>query len=142
MIFELLVVFIAALSFSVIFNVSREELIFCGICGLASQGIYMLAENLGYASSFSVLCAVMAVSALSRILANVRKTPVTAYLLAGIIPHVPGSGMYRTALYIIASEYARAMGVGIETIKTAAAIAIGIFLIFSLPNKIFFKFNK
>ncbi len=142
MIFEMFVSFVATLAFSVIFNVSRSELMPCGMAGLVTRGIYLISVKSGFDAAFAVLCTVMAVSSLARILANVRKTPVTSYLLAGIIPLVPGSGMYKTALYIIASDYTRAASAGIATIKTATAIAIGIFLIFSLPNKLFFKIKK
>ena len=52
---------------------------------------------------------------------------------------VPGAGMYNTVYNIIASDYMKAMYTGIDTIKVAVAIAVGIVLVFALPNKMFFK---
>ncbi|MCC8160529.1 MAG: threonine/serine exporter family protein [Oscillospiraceae bacterium] len=138
MIFEMIAAFAAALAFAVIFDVSRSELIFCGLAGLAAEGIYQTAMLIGDRSG-AVLISAAAVTAVSRIFANLRKTPVTVYLIAGIIPLVPGAGMYHTVFNIIASDYVKAMSVGIDTIKAASAIAIGIVLVFALPNRLFFK---
>ena len=39
---EMFVAFAATMAFAVIFNVSRSELIFCGIAGLVAEGVYLL----------------------------------------------------------------------------------------------------
>lgn len=137
-IFEMFISFAAVIAFAVIFDVSRSELILCGISGLVSEGVYLImsADN---GKAFAVLFAALAATALARSLANIRKVPVTVYLICGIIPLVPGAGMYKTVYEIIASDYLHAALDGIDTIKTATAIAVGIFLMFALPNKIFFK---
>lgn len=139
MIFEMFVAFAATLAFAVIFDVSRSELIFCGISGLVSEGVYWLVVRADNGKAFAVLVAALTATALARTLANVRKVPVTVYLICGIIPLVPGAGMYKTVYNAIASDYSQAVLVGIDTIKTATAIAVGIFLVFALPNKIFLK---
>ena len=38
---EIFVAFAATMAFAVIFNVSRSELIFCGIAGLVAEGVYL-----------------------------------------------------------------------------------------------------
>ena len=38
---EMFVAFAATMAFAVIFNVSRSELIFCGIAGLVAEGVYL-----------------------------------------------------------------------------------------------------
>lgn len=135
MITELLVAFAAAFAFSVIFNVSKSELIFCGLVGLVGQSVYLAVSQATGEATASVLLAAAASTALSRILATIRKMPVTVFLLSGIISLVPGMGMYNTVYSIISSDYAAALKTGAETVKSACAIAIGIAILLALPNK-------
>lgn len=136
--FEIIVAFVATLAFAVMFNVSRSELAFCGIAGIVSEGVYlMIGGSVG--EPFAILIAAAAVTAVTRSFANLRKMPVTVYLIAGIIPLVPGTGMYKTVYNLISSDYVQAMNVGAYTLKAAVAIAIGIVIVFALPNRIFFK---
>lgn len=137
--FEMVVAFVATLAFAVIFNVSRSELVFCGVAGIVSEGVYQLMISVSVGEPLAILIAAAAVTAVTRSLANLRKMPVTVYLIAGIIPLVPGTGMYKTVYNLISSDYAQAMNVGAYTLKAAVAIAIGIVIVFALPNRIFFK---
>ena len=135
---EMFVAFAATMAFAVIFNVSRSELIFCGIAGLV-EGVYLFTLRISDETALAIFVASIAVTVLSRILANVRRMPVTVYLISGIISLVPGAGMYNTVYNIISSDYMKAMYTGVDTIKVAVAIAVGIVLVFALPNKMFFK---
>ena len=127
---EMFVAFAATMAFAVIFNVSRSELIFCGIAGLVAEGVYLFTLRISDETALAIFVASIAVTVLSRILANVRRMPVTVYLIAG---------MYNTVYNIISSDYMKAMYTGVDTIKVAVAIAVGIVLVFALPNKMFFK---
>ena len=134
---EMFVAFAATMAFAVIFNVSRSELIFCGIAGLVAEGVYLFTLRISDETALAIFVASIAVTVLSRILANVRRMPVTVYLISGIISLVPGAG--NTVYNIISSDYMKAMYTGVDTIKVAVAIAVGIVLVFALPNKMFFK---
>lgn len=137
--FEMFVAFVATLAFAVIFDVSRSELIFCGISGFLAEGVYLLAVKISGETALAIFVSAICVTVLSRILANVRRMPVTVYLISGIISLVPGAGMYNTVYNIISSDYVKAFYTGIDTIKAAVAIAVGIVLVFALPNKMLFK---
>jgi len=139
MIFVMFTAFAAAFGFAVIFDVNRRELVYCGIAGLVAEGVYQVVQYIYEEKSVAILAAAVVVTALVRVFANVRKTPVTVYLISGIIPLVPGSAMYNTVFNIIASDYITAAHSGIDAIKSASAVAIGIILVFTLPNKWFFR---
>lgn len=139
MIYEMIKAFVATFTLAVIFDVNRTELIFCGVAGVIAEGVFQLAVMYGIENSLCVIIAAAAVTTLARALANIRKVPVTVYLVPGIIPLVPGAGMYNTVFELIDSQYYDALNTGINTLKNAVAIAIGIVIIFALPNKIFFK---
>ena len=70
--------------------------------------------------------AVIVVTLISRIFAVVRKSPVTIFLVPGIFPLVPGVGIYYTSYYFIMNEFSLASAKGIETMKIAVAITLGI----------------
>ena len=66
--------------------------------------------------------------------AALRKNPVTVYLIAGIFPLVPGAGIYYTSYYFIMNNMSEFSRYGMETIKVAGAIVLGIIFGFSLPQ--------
>ena len=55
------------------------------------------------------------------------------FLISGIFPLVPGAGIYYTGYNVFMSDNAQALDKGMETIKIAVAIALGIGIVLSLP---------
>ena len=53
----------------------------------------------------------------------------TVFLVAGILPTVPGAGMYRIVYYFIQNDMDMAANYLALTLELAGAIAIGIFLV-------------
>ena len=68
------------------------------------------------------------------ILARIKKAPVTVFLIAGILPTVPGAGIYRTVYYLIQGDQALSTHYLISTLHTAGAIALAIFITDSVVN--------
>ena len=142
MIFDVIMAFTATFMLAVIFNVNRRELIFCGFAGATAEGVYQAVSYASDGIPLPALVSAAAVTVIARSLANLRKSPVTVYLVPGIIPLVPGAGMYNTVFSMISADYAEALEIGIDTLKCAAAIAVGIVLVFALPNRLFLKRRK
>ena len=69
------------------------------------------------------------ISLLAHIFARIFKAPVTVFLIAGILPTVPGAGMYRAVYYIIADDRARSSYYLIQTLEIAGVIALAIFIV-------------
>ena len=80
------------------------------------------------------MVATLALTVFSRTVAAIRKNPVTIYLIAGIFPLVPGAGIYYTSYYFIMNQMKDFSRYGMETIKVAGAIVLGIIFGFSLPQ--------
>ena len=74
---------------------------------------------------------------ISRILTVRMKCPITIFLISGIIPLVPGAGVYFTAYYLVTNRMALAGQRGMEALKIAFAIVLGIVLIVSIPREFF-----
>ena len=93
--------------------------------------MYLLAEPLG-SETARFFTATIVVSVLSEVLARVLKAPATIFLIIGIIPLVPGGGLYYTMDYLINGDYPMFSQVGLQTASTAAAIAVGASLVTSI----------
>jgi uncharacterized membrane protein YjjB (DUF3815 family) len=141
---QLAAAFAATLSFTVIFNAPRRELVFCGLSGALSWGFYYCSTLLlgDDALTVAVLSSVIASSLLSRFLSHRRRMPVTIYLIGGIIPIVPGAGVYYTMDWLLRGVLYEAIDNGLYTLKVSGLIAIGILIVFSIPAKVFIKREK
>jgi uncharacterized membrane protein YjjB (DUF3815 family) len=146
MLVQILVSFIATISFAVIFSVPRKEYIFCGLTGAIGWLSYLIFFTAIFSIVFATFFASIVITVVSRIFAVNRRLPVTIFLISGIFPLVPGAGLYYTAYWIFANEITLATVKGVETFSIALAIVFGIMLVFVIPQKIFLcgknKFGK
>ena len=79
---------------------------------------------------------------MARVLAVIRRAPVTVFLVSGIIPIVPGVGIYYTSYYLIMNELSMASAKGMETLKLSVAICLGIMCVLLIPQKVFWKLGR
>lgn len=136
MIIQTVVAFIATISFCVIFSVPVKQYIYCGFTGAVAWLCYLLLMSFQLSSVMSTFVAAIILTTFSRIFAIRRRVPVTVFLIAGIFPLVPGAGIYYTTYYMIMNQLNQASDKGIETIKLAVAIALGIMSVFAIPKKL------
>ncbi|PKM50375.1 MAG: threonine/serine exporter [Firmicutes bacterium HGW-Firmicutes-7] len=134
MIIEVLAAFVGTLAFSVFYNVSKRELLFCGTVGGISWTVYLFVNAFIHDSIFSCFFAAIVISVISHILSRVRKNPVTIYQIGGIFPLVPGAGMYKTLYYIVNEDYTLSTYYLYESLQIAGGIAVAMILIASLNN--------
>lgn len=129
--------FIAVLAFAILFHAPRCEWAPCGLTGMVGWVVYWLAVQGGVSVVAASLYGTLALALLSRVLAVVRRCPVTVFLTGGIFPLVPGAGIYYTVYAFITGDNAGALFKGVETLKIAGAIALGIVLVLALPRGVF-----
>lgn len=139
---QLLLSFLAIFSFSIMFHSPKNQCLFCGLCGSLIWGFYLLFQFLGCQNVLCALFSTFFLTVFTRILSIQKKTPVTVYLTTGVLPLVPGTGIYYTAYYLIMNETSNAAAMGIETFKTAGAIALGIVFGFAVPVGRFWKNSR
>lgn len=130
--------FFATAFFAVLFNIPLRELVPAGLTGACGWLIYSPIFASSNSSSIAAFAAVLAVALISRYLAVYRKMPIIVYLAAGVIPFVPGAGIYNTMYNLVINDNAAAAAMGIATCKIAMVIAVGIICALSLPmiNKV------
>lgn len=132
MIFDLLLAYLASLSFAFIFNLNPKTAFLSAIGGsigwfFYSQGLLQLND-----SNTAYFLGAVALSYYSEIMARKTKTPVTSYITPALIPLVPGSGLYQTMVQSIAGNYDGAIREGLNTLMGSGALAIGILMVFTI----------
>lgn len=136
------VAFVATVAFGALFQVPKEQYVYSGLCGAAGWLCYLLVMEHNPSPSVASFSAVVVLTLMARIFAVRRKTPVTIFLICGILPLVPGAGIYYTAYNFIMGYNELAVAKGVETLKVAVAIALAIVFTFSLPTHIFATLPK
>ena len=68
------------------------------------------------------------------IFARVEKTPTTTFLAPGVIPLVPGGGLYYSMNYAMKEEWPLFAETALNTLELAAFIAIGIIVVTSVSR--------
>lgn len=140
MIFHLLTQTIAAsiatVGFSLLFGVPSRYYPCCALVGGVSWLAYLLI--LPYSSvSIATFASTVIVILMSRWFAVRERCPVTIFLISGIIPLVPGAGIYRAAYYTVTDQLHLAVQTGFDSVKVAVAIVLGIVFVFEIPQKVF-----
>ena len=129
--------FVGTVSFAVIYNVPRKYYFACGVTGMAGWMTYLLVNSQSFMSvSAASFFGAFAVVLISRILTIYMKCPITVFLVSGILPLVPGAGVYYTAYYIVTNQLTQASLKGMESCKVAVANVRGIVLVVSIPRAV------
>ncbi len=118
----------AAAGLSYCFNISRYDIIWGAVTGGIGWTVYTLAGAEGTAAYF---WGALAVAGVSELLAVLIKNPATVYLVPGLLPLVPGGGMFMTMRAAVQGSLDEALSVGLSTLTAAGAIALSVALVSS-----------
>lgn len=122
--------FIACVAFCFIFEMRRWRYILCaGFASALSWFIYLILP--GFSEVARCFVATISVAILAEIFARIFKSPATVFLVIGIIPLVPGGGIYYTMESLVNGNLAMFAQKGLQTVEDAGAIAVGCSLISS-----------
>lgn len=141
MMMEMIMAYMASLSFAYIFNLNRKTAFLSAFGGSLGWLFYRLAGNYFQDPNLSYFFGAVAFSYYGELMARKMRTPVTSYITPGLIPLVPGSGLYRTMLQSLAGNYTGALQEGITTLMASGALAIGILMVFTLI-RIYYLFKR
>ena len=137
---NLLLASTGSLAFAILYNVPRTFYLCAAFTGMAGWFCYYLIvpfTDTAVASFFGAVGVVL----VSRIFAVWKKCPITVFLISGIFPLVPGAGVYYTMYYLVSNELTLAAIKGLESLKIAFGIVLGIVFIVTIPKKWFFIQN-
>lgn len=129
---QVLGTFIAIVGFAMLLDTPRKYVLLAGLTGALAGLVYLIGvrQNIGVVMA-SFLSAFSA-GIVSHIFARRFHAPVPIFLLGGILPTVPGAGMYRIVYSIFQGESAMVEVYLLETLKIAGVIALAVFLVDSI----------
>lgn len=127
---------ISTFGFAILFNGPKNCLIKASVCGMMGWIVNVLSENLLGSPTLSTFLGAITVGVMGEIFAKLFKKPATMFIIPGVIPLVPGAGMYYTMLSLITGEFNETARLGSETVFTAFLIAIAIIISSSLSKGI------
>ena len=131
---QLVAAFVGTVGFSALFGAPRRYYLYCGLAGMAGWAVYLLVAA-GHSVVGAAFFAALTVAAISHVMARLCRCPVTVFLICGIIPLVPGGGIFWTAYYIVTEQLRMAAATGFVALKVTIAIAGGIILASGIINK-------
>jgi len=132
---QLAAAFIGTVGFSVLFGAPRRHYLSCGLVGMVGWAVYLWALT-GLSVVGAAFFSALAIAASSHLLSRFMHSPVTIFLICGIIPLVPGGGIFWTAYYMVTNQLRLASSTGFVALKVTIAIAGGIILVAGIFNQI------
>lgn len=134
MIAQIVVSFLAVLSFSVALGVPKKFLILSGLTGSIGWIVFLVFSDLGVSTIIASLISAFCVAIISAILSKVAKAIINIFFIPGILPVVPGVAMYRMVYYILNNNFEMTRTYFYESILIAGAIALSIFTVESMKK--------
>ena len=136
---QILAAGIGTVAFGALFGVPSKYYPYCGLTGASGWAVYVfLWMRTGFWSeAVVVFLATVLVILMSRFFAVRERCPVTIFLICGILPLVPGAGIYWTCYYLVTGQLDEASTRGFSALKAAVAIVLGIVFVFEIPQRFF-----
>lgn len=121
--------FLAVVGYAVLVETPGKYLLQAGFAGACGGWVYFFGMQKGLDTVPACFLSALVISLLAHIFARIFKAPVTVFLIAGLLPTVPGAGMYRAVYYIISDDRTQASYYLIQTLEIAGVIALAIFIV-------------
>jgi uncharacterized membrane protein YjjP (DUF1212 family) len=129
--------FFATAAFAYFFYINRYDIFWASLFGAIGWLVYIASGEQLMSNTAACMTGALCVGLLSEIAAFIFRKPATVYIIPGIIPLVPGGGMYETMLYSVLGNMDVASVIGFRTFSAAAAIAVAIAIASSLARFVF-----
>lgn len=134
--------FFSSLCFAILFEVRGRNLLYAAIAGSVCWLVYALTRTVLTNDIPAYFLAAVATTAYSEFFARILRAPAIVYLAVGVIPLVPGGGIYRTMLLCIRGTPNQALAACINTIGIAGSMAMGIVIVSSVVRLLSHRKNK
>lgn len=131
-IIQIVCAFITAGGFMVFFNVRGVNVWLGALLGAVSWAVYLAFRGMFDTDVMQYFFGGAALSIGAEIFARLKKTPITVYIIAGIIPLVPGSTIYYAMKHFLLGEMPQFGEKMVYMIKIGGAIALGILMAHAL----------
>lgn len=140
--FQFIFSFFAATGFSIFLNVPPKQLGYCGFTGAIGWTVYFLIKSTTLGPVIASFVAAIVVSIFGEYLARKLKKPAILFIIPGIIPLVPGLGMYNTMLNLVQSNYVLATEYGTRALLIGGAISMAMLIVTSANRSLLARKEK
>ncbi|KAB3537287.1 threonine/serine exporter [Alkaliphilus pronyensis] len=126
--------YVATIGFAILFNTPKSALLKAGFGGAVG---WLLYSFINFKSDNIVLATFIAsffIALIGEIFAITNKKPITVFIIPGIVPLVPGFGIYFTMLSILEKNYTKAAQYGSEALLISISIAGALTIVLTLNS--------
>jgi len=125
--------FAACVGFCLVYNIHGLGIAIASLGGALGWFVYLLLGK----TIPGAFWAAAAIAVYAELMARVRRCPVTSYLLVGLLPLVPGGGIYYAMRACVDGEIDLFLDTLLHTLGMAAALAVGAMVASSLFRALF-----
>lgn len=129
---QLLMAASGSMGFAIIFRIRKDSLLPAAVGGLGAWFFCLLVSKAGGSYMAASLVGAVFCGIWSEFWARRKKQPATVFLIASVIPLIPGNALYQTMNSLVSGQFHDAWKWGIVTILTMVFIAIGTSLVSAL----------
>lgn len=125
---------LGSLGFSLLYHVRGWKLFLSSLGGALSWALYLFLESVFPSEFLRYFISAFFVAIYAEVLARKLKTPTTTFLIAAIIPHIPGGALYHTMRFALLKQWSACFQQAFYTLKLALALALGLAAVLSVLN--------
>jgi len=122
------------MGFAVLFNAPRSSFLKSGFAGGLGWIIYIFTKNLSASIVAATFIASLVIAIIGEFFAIMDKNPITVYIIPGIIPLVPGFGLYNTMRSIVDRRFDLAANHGTEALLISISIAGALVIVLTINS--------
>lgn len=135
--------FLSTIGFAIFLSAPKRSLYVSGLIGAVGWVLYVYLFKATNNPTLSNFVPATIIGIASEVCARKLKQPAIVFVIPGIIPLVPGLGMYNTMLYLVQENYELAASTGATALLVGGAISLGVLLVTSFVKTInTIKLNK
>jgi len=123
---QLIVSFFSTAGIAIIFNVPRKTLFHCGFVGVIGWIIYYLLTERGMDVVDASFFSSFVIAIVAHLYARRFKMPMIIFIVAGIIPLVPGGMAYNAMRNVVEDDYLQGLQYGLKAFLITGAIVMGL----------------
>lgn len=131
---QLISSFFATAAYAMLFRTRVKYLPAVAICGFLTYSIYLVTETVGLSPFFAALFASLFASLLAEFCARLMRAPALIFSFTGVIPIVPGSGLYYAMDSLLFGENDLVYSNFRWTLMVGAGMALGTLIVSILVN--------
>ncbi|HIQ96118.1 MAG TPA: threonine/serine exporter family protein [Candidatus Limivivens merdigallinarum] len=120
--------FLAIFFFSILNNVPKRYLLYCGIEGAVGWFLYLIFK-VPSGETLAIFLGTLGLAIMAHVFARVFKAPVTVFLIPGLLILVPGAGLYRFVYQMFFGTESMMVYYMLQTLQSAGMIALAVFVV-------------